>query len=682
MKKTAVFILSLVTIPVYGISVLESLNKYQSDLSGSVSSAPSGSPSKPVTESRSVTNNKCEENDQKSLPLSYLTSLILKKDGRLEIAHDPRNSTLSISSADMISNCSSMLDWKQRKQELNGKIVYSVEVKFKEGDSCSADGCTYKVAKVEEGDFKSFEEMRFPPTLKGFESCLQKSGVIANGKVNAGAIYSQPINERFEGIDDSGDLLFLSHGPSTALVKAKYGKFEAVDKCDYYENIQASPVALLNLRDENLAKKNAEKMAVLDAAKKDCNDYGKVADFIEKYEDFSAELLQVRDQSILDAVKKAAQKISEGKYTDEDLKVLADFEKYIVQPRIDLAVIQYNEMLDLEGDAKKVKQAELQANLQQIAAFNKKPFLTPEHLNKLVVDGKFDDAEKLADIQLIVKTHQRLGAKEGNKVITPELARASFVSGKSAFLKELASKKETYAITHGEVTGISDVYFEQAKRHRQAINIRTQNFTEEIQYEYSRIQPGGHCYLVNGAANCFAKSQERIQALMAEMDHYNKVDAEIADEKEAEGNKYAKLEAEGRRYVASQNGEEPEPANAPSTVPAAPQVTPSSPRVTDNSTYTFQYNPGPVQQPIQQPMQQPNYMPQIMSQMFNPMMYQQQQYMGMPTGQFGAGFNLGFGSSFGSGMPYQQPYMGQSQFGYWNQPYSAYNNYSMYGGFR
>jgi aryl-alcohol dehydrogenase-like predicted oxidoreductase len=91
----------------------------------------------------------------------------------------------------------------------------------------------------------------FPATIKGFEKCLETSGVIINGKVVSSAIVNKPIDEKFEGADYSGELLFTSHGLTSQTVKAKYGdeKFKYVDGCDHYEAAHPTIGSLLTYGD-------------------------------------------------------------------------------------------------------------------------------------------------------------------------------------------------------------------------------------------------------------------------------------------------------------------------------------------------------------------------------------------------------------------------------------------------
>lgn len=703
--------LSLVTISSYGQGLLGTLNQHQNTIEPQVTAAKPGSvsqgPSKPEvrssTSSTTSSNLKCEENDQTSLPLAYVTSLIQEKDGKLDLSHDQRSKKLAISSGDMIGNCSSMLQWTLKKPEINGVKAYAIEVKIKKGEDCSDEGCSYKVAKVEKGDFQKYEKHVFKPTLKGFEECLQKSGVIVNGKVVTDAIYSTPVNEKFDGIEESGKLLFLSHGPATPMVKAKYGKFEHQYGCDFYEQAHPGITTLLTYEDAEQARLDAE------AAKlKECkvDEYGKLSDFIEKYEQYSIQLGDVRDRLILEAAKKSAAAIAAGKYTEEDLKVLADFDRYIVQPKIELARSMYEASLDLEGEAKKAKQEELKIVLSQISSLGQKPYFQSAHTMKLIQDGRFDEAEKLNSMKLMIEHHQRLGAKQDNVVITSGVAMQRVSAGKAAFASKLEEEKERYEYRTGQSTGKASYYSNLAQRMRNNIQTRTQNFNQEIQLEYQRIQqPNGYCYKYwRNAQKCIQESMERIQELQALLQHYNKVDEERAAEYDAKAKEYGELEAQGRRYVATQNGEAPSSTETPST-PAPQDTTVPAPRPqsSDAGVYNFNYpgGQGPMdpqmmaQQQAQMTPQQYQYPmnPYANNNMFmqqNPYMGYQQPFMGQQSFGMGGSYSFNWG---GSGMQnpymgYQQPMMGQQQFGmqqgfgqqgYWGNPYQAYNNYSVYG---
>ena len=708
MKKLSILMLALITMPTFvqAQSMLSTLSQYQETLktpssggpqtSGGVATPGSNINSKPDVKpssgSVSSSSSMCTEKDQTSLPLAYVISLIQEKNAKLDLVHDPRAGTLAVTAADMIGNCSSMLEWRLKQPEIQGQKAYAIEVAIKEGKDCSPTGCRYDVAKVKNGEFQDFEPMNFKPTLKGFEECLQKSGVVENGKVVPGAIYNAPIKEKFSGLEHSGKILFLAHGPSSNQVKPKYA-LEYVDSCDRYETAHPQIKTLLTFEDAEKERLDAEASKL-----KECkvDEYHKLADFIEKYETYSMELGDIRDRLILEAAKKAAVAVQSGKYTEEDLKVLSDFERYIVTPKVELANSIYDQMIELEGDAKKAKQEELRAVLSQIKALKQKPYFTAVHTRKLLDDGRFEEAEKLNGILIVMDAHQNLGSKQNNMVMTPSLAAQKVASGRAMFKEQLEAEKERYEYKTGQSSGKADYYNSLAQRMRSNIQVRTQNFTAEIQSEYQRVQqPNGYCYKYwRNAQKCIQDTAERVQELQALLAHYNKVDTERASEYDAKAKEYAELEAQGRRYVAAQNGEEVPVETAETTpTPEVDTVSPT-PRAQDNHAYTFNYNQGPgvPQQQAQMTPQQYQYPvnPYQQQNMFmqpqNPYMNQQRPVMGQQAyGQYGYPQQQGgysFNWSGGAGMQQQQPqnpYMYNQQQGYWQQPYQSYNMYSMYG---
>ena len=694
MKMFTVAMLSFLALPSYGQDLLGPLLDYQKELNkNSNSQGNSGSEQTTVIE-KTKTSGSCTVQDQASLPLAYITGLILEKDGKLEIRHDARSGQLTLKSPDMISNCSSMIEWVSEAKVVDGKKTYWVEAKIRKSDKCAGDVCDYPVAQVEAKSFKGFKSMSFKPTMAGFEQCLKDSGVINSGKVNPEAIYPGALDEKFGQYNESGDLVFLSQGPASKLAKAKYDKFVEVDGCKHFEKIVPEGFLVRSLADQDKDRMAAERKSV-----ESCGDYHKISDFIEKYQAYADDLNLIRDNLILEAVKKASKAISEGKYTEEDLKAIADFEKYIIQPKIDKATALYNEAQKLEGDERKALLEEMKKIIDEIKPYNQAPYVTAAIVQKLEADGRFEDAEKANGIKALIVAHARLGATENGVVITPDVAKTRAINSKTAYAAELEVKKENYQIKTGQVTGYAQTYYDLASQMRQNIQVRTQNFGAEIQREYARMQPGGHCYRpYRNAQRCIQDSQLRIQELQAELQHFNKVDAERALEYEQKAKEYAELEKQGREYVAAQTGE------------AVPEVTYNNTSPTPRSGdggYDFQFN-GYQQQQQQgyNPYQQQGYQQQG----YNP--YQQQgygsqfqmggQFGGNMGGQYGfynqnynpyqqqGGYNFNYqgyqqpGMFNGQTNPFQQQGYGQyqQQQGYWGSPYQAYGNYNMYGGYR
>ena len=710
MKKIPVLMLSLMTIPAHA-QVWSALSDYQESLKPAVnqSSSSSSAPEvKPSTNSSSSSSKLCEENEQTSLPLKILISLILEKDGQLGIVHDQRTGKLKVTSPDMIGNCSSMIDWTLQKPEFEGNKAYALEAKFKKATS-------YRVIK---GGYPVTLNKEFPATLLGFEECLKDSGVIKEGKVDPNAIVKDQVDAKFEGADYSGDLLFVSHGSASSQVKPKYGdgNFKYRDGCDYYESAHPTIGSLLTFGDAERERLDSVARKLQEECKN--GDYSKLADFIDKYEGYASILGEVRDNLIREAAKKSALAIEKGTYKDEDLKVIADFDKYIIQPLADQAVALYDQMIEAEGDAKKALQDQLKSVLSKLTEYNKKPYFVSANTMKLLKDGKFEEAEKLNSMKLTIDSYQRIGTKQDNVVITPTVAAQRVANGKATFADSLEAEKEKYEYRTGQSTGKSQYYADLASRMRSNIQTRNQNFTAEIQEEYARVQqPNGYCYKYwRNTQKCIQDSMERIQELQALLQHYNKVDEERAAEYDAKAREYGDLEVQGRRYVAAQNGEAPPVETNTTTTPAAQDTTvPNSrPQSQDSGVYSFNFNQG---QPGNQQMyqQQAQMTPQQFQYPMNPnqnnnMFMQQQpygyqqQYMGQQNFGGGMNYNYNYGSSQGFGyqpqgaysfnwggggmqQPYgQQQYYGQQQQysqqggGYWNRPYQAYGGMSLYGG--
>lgn len=723
MKKIPVLLLSLMTLPVHAQSILNTLNSYQSNLrpaessssgsGGSSSSSQSTQDVKPSGETVSSTSLKCEEDDQTSLPLAYITSLIQQKDGALNISHHPAQGSLEITSPPMISNCNSMIEWKLKKPEIQGAKAYAVEAVIKRGDICNVDGtCTYKIKKMENGDFKEWQNITVKPTLKGFEECLQKSGVITDGKVDPKAIAAERLNEKFTGLNFSGRLLFQSHGPQSPLIQAKYGKFEFQNGCDFYENTTPQPVNLLTLGDAERARLDEEANKLRECK---VDEYQKLSDFITKYEEYAGDLGQVRDRLILEAVKKAAENIGKNKYTAEDLKVIKDFNEYVVTPKKDQAVALYEESLDLDGDAKKAKQDELVKVLAELSALQKAPYFTDAHHNKLVQDGHFDEAKYMKNSLVVIQTHQRLGAMENNAVITPGTASQKARAILTQYNTDMEKEKKRYEVRTGQRSSSELVtHNNEVAMARWRINTRNQNYTAEIQAVYQdMVPPNGHCYKywVN-TQKCIQQTQEDLQGLVAKLQFDNDFDQKIIETNEAQAKEWKELEAQGRRYVAAQNGEtvpaEQPQAPADTTTPPARQT----PQANPGSFYNFSQQPGQGQQQqympgqipsFQQYQQQTTWGQNIFQQQQNPYMQQQpygqqnwyQPYMGQQAygyqpQQYGYQAQFSMGMGMGAGSQYSMyPQVQQSPYGYntqqqtatnWYAPYgSAYNQYSLYG---
>jgi len=369
--------------------------------------------------------------------------------------------------------------------------------------------------------------------------------------------------------------------------------------------------------------------------------------------------------------------------------------------------------MEAEGDNKKALQEELKSVLAKLTEYNKKPYFVSANTLKLIKDGKLEEEEKLNSMKLTIDSYQRIGTKQDNVVITPTVAAKRGTRGKTTFPNSIEEEKEKYEYRTGQSVGKSQEYANIANRMRSNIQTRNQNFTAEIQEENARVQqPNGysHKYWRN-TQKCIQDSLERIQDLQALLQHYNKVDEERAAEYDAKAREYGELEAQGRRYVAAQNGEAPPVETTTTPAPQDTTVPTPRPQSQDPGVYSFNFNQGQqgnqqmYQQQAQMTPQQYQY-PTNPNQKNNMFMQQQpygyqQQYMGQQNFGGGMNYNYNYGSSLGysyqpqgaysfnwagGGMqqPYgQQQYYGQQQQypqqggGYWNRPYQAYGGMSI-----
>lgn len=733
MNKTVIFVLSFSAISAFAQdSVWDALDKRQKDLKEVVvkpgtTVIPEADKKEAIPGSKKAV---CQGDKQESLPLSFVSRLFQEAPAKINIAHDPSRGTLKLTTGGMVDNCSPLIKWNLEKVASGDKVSYLVEAKFQKGQNCKVEAgvekCEYTFTEkvgIESKDKKIFVE----PNHRGLEACLKETGVMSANGINENAIVATKNIEEFSGVKESGDLIFVSTGKPLSNMKPKYStEYLKEEGCTKYENIADKAIRLVSAEEEAAVAREAEAAKLI----KDCtvNDYYKLTEFIDKYEAYESDMVKVRNNLISEAAVKAAKNISEGKYTEEDLKIIADFERYIVDPKIDIARDIYGQMSELEGDAKKAKQEELKLALAEITKLNSAPYFTAANVEKLIKDGKFDEAEQINSMKLMLQHHSKLGSTVNKVLQTPELAMVQVARSKMEFQAALSTQKEEYAIRTGQESGYYDAYAKLSERITSDMQTVRDNVNKNIQIEIACMtnsqqakqicnQAGGKfCYAgyFRNANKCIQQGQEEIQYLQEWGKHTLEALAKKSKEAQEKAEHYKKLEDEGSRYVASQNGEEAPATTTEVTDPLAP---PRRPTTADAGSNTFDFNVPQGQGGDQQAQQM--YMQQMMmqQQQYNPWAQysgQSQQFpmannnfMGQGNFQWNSGYNMngmsgmgmmgmnGMAGSFNynSGVQgMQQPYgqygqqgmygqygMGMQQQGYWNQPYQAYGNYNMYG---
>ena len=658
MKFLSVLVLSAFAISASAANLLDALEQHQSSLApepGATQDRPQAGISAPTTRPSDV-DTRCDEDTQTSLPLKYLTGLLLQKDAKLDINHNASSGNLEISSAaKMIGNCNSMIDWTLRVNEIDGQKTYAVEVKFKEGESCpseiadAGDKKCYRVAMMKDGSFDKFDVKPFSNDIRGFQKCLEASGVVgADGKINSAAIFKQPVQQKFSGLEETGKLVFLSHGPVSSQVDPRFG-LERVNRCDVYEKIHPNIGMVYSTADLQ-----AQRMAQDADALRNCKpeEYQRLVDFIERNGNIQ-DLNAIRDNLIQQAAQALAKKIAENKeLNEEDLKVIADFERYIIEPlRIEIGN-KFNEIEGLPDSEKPAARAKLTELKNKLLSFSKAPFFQRAHVEKLMAKGLFDEAEKMEGIRITIGEASKIG-RNGNQVVTPDQARIAISNAREQLKTNLAVEREKHEIRTGVITDRSATYRGLAQTMRDNIRKRTENYTREIQLEYARIQqPNGYCFkYFRNTQKCIQDSVQRIQELQTSLAHYNKIDNERATQYDQQAAEYAKMEAEGRRVSGQESPEDSQPTDTTAVPPRSEDQA--------QAAAAAQMVPQGMMMP-----QQP-YM--------NPMMMQQQNPYANMYGQQGgwmgqAGFNAGFGyqGTMGQnfmGMPQQYGSVGVNWFG-------------------
>lgn len=662
MKIFSLVVLSFIAIPAYAQGLLDSLEQHQASLpapAGVSTDRPATGVTSPTTRPSDV-DTSCSEDKQTSLPLKYLTGLILERDAKLDINHDPASGTLRITSpSKMIGNCNSMLQWNRSENEVDGKKTYSIEVKFKDGETCTeaADVATgkkcYRVAKMKDGSFDKFEVKPFSNDIQGFQNCLEHSGVVgADRKINTAAIFRQPVQESFSGLDETGHLVFLSHGPVSSQVDPRFG-LDRVNRCDVYEQIHPTISMVYSPTDVNNQRLEAEAARLLEC---EPNEYTRTFDFLEQNGFLNGDLAQrLRtkvNEDLLTRASQVAKNIAENKeLTEDDMKVISDFERYIVEPKRKEVADQFLALENLEGTELQSARARLATLRAELEAFARAPYFQRVHVEKLIASGKFADAERMEGIRITISESAKIGKTENNQVITPDMARIKIAQARGALADRLVSASENYDIRTGVTTGLAQSYRDLATAMRRNINVRNQNYAQEIQSEYGRIQQGGYCYrYFRNTQRCIQDSLQRIQELQTALADLTHIDSERAKEFDQKATDYAQMESEGRTYIARQNGEEVprEPAQDTTVAPARVE----DPAITQGGQQPGQQSMMP---PWMQNPQSPYGNQGMMSQPQNPygQMYgqQQQPFMGQ------SGFNAQFGYQGTMG----QNFMGQPQ---------------------
>lgn len=461
------------------------------------------------------------KDNQASLPLYMLNKLSSGK-GFFKMSLDPATDRVSIQSDVMVANCNFMLEPKTSKTK-EAPYVHYLSVGIKGGK-----------------------------TVKDFEACLaekvmvEKDGkkVVDPSKVERGTL---ALNYSF---DNSGEFKFLSEGP---IALDKGGVYGAIDYkgCDAVEPIAKDGFTLKTIADRDKEQRSKYVAGLCQATSyKDISD-----ELITKYQDYKSILENIRNKLLLEEVKDLSKAIQTG----DDLaglkfEIIGDFQKYVIDPLTEEIRLTYQELKGAQGDAKKALEKKLKELKTKLGTYKKTPYLTEADFNKLKAKGQFDAAEELFALRTtIVEFEKVANLEEGNKRVTPEVAK---IRTKNAINQNKVVMKEDrlkYQLKHGEVTGLSAKYARDAKILNKNIEIRTRNYQASMQ---KMIQRGyKRCQMSFNQRNCMNKIARKIQAMQVTLARVNEANQAQADKLLTKSQEYALLEQEGREYRRQQDDE-------------------------------------------------------------------------------------------------------------------------------
>jgi hypothetical protein len=638
-----------------------------------------GGTSKPgqiISKSESSTSSVCDQQVQTSLPLNYLKGLIQDKSADLSIDRDASRGKLIVKTPRMIGNCNSLLKPWQGTKTLGDdaeKVFHIVKLNFDEGSTCESpviasddlekdkkeaefkqkvEGKRCFKVHVWENGKRELKSLPFSPGLEGLKECLKATNVIGkDGEVNQKAVLDGRMTLSFNIPDKSGDIVWGATGPDSYSDRSIHQ-----DKCDSYEYLSDDDTKkrYLSLADQESAdyKERLSKVT-------NCGNYTTVSNFLSDTGIQNDQLVEYRNNLIVEEAKRVAALLSKDeKVSEKDLEIIQDFQRYIVNEKADRIADLFREAeAAVDTSTKNEFLDKMKKSQEELKEINK--IFTANHTKKLLKDGLFDQAQDLDEVKLVASTYLKVGQKQGNKYLTPDGAEKHIKKERVAFAKAVAIEKERYAIRTGEVTGEANFYGQLTQSMVRNVQERTQNYSSEINAEYARMSQGGYCYAspYRNVQRCVADAQSRISELQQLMQWYNKVDMERAQEYDLKAKEYAQLEAEGRRYIAAQNGEEVVDAAPGGQAPTQSTLVPPQSQSGAQTQWSFQYNPG-VQTQFQQPQGQNQQYPQ---QVYQPQYYQtpgvNYQYGGQNPYQVQQPqYPANYWQSPGIGMTYQYQY--------------------------
>ena len=283
-----------------------------------------------------------EEKERNTIPYRFLLGLLANKS--LDISHDPHSGSLNFNGGIMIGNCQSMLETIVSKP--NDDIpYYTFQVAVKRPGGCEGEKCGYEVTSIQNGN-NSSSVKSFKPSFAGFVDCLKTTGVFKDGKIQQSKVAPVEFNHVERDINLTSEVVYANRGYKGTRYSGKFSENRLPDYpgCYYFEDLKSGGFKTYSVDDmENFELERLYQKVCNSGNYKLINSH--IADF-DQLEPFQDSLSKIRNELILDEVKRLHEIVSEAEDLSEADKakfkeVTSDFLDHVIKPlKNDLAQLQ------------------------------------------------------------------------------------------------------------------------------------------------------------------------------------------------------------------------------------------------------------------------------------------------------------------------------------------------------
>ncbi|MFZ4712868.1 MAG: hypothetical protein ACOYL6_04105 [Bacteriovoracaceae bacterium] len=454
--------------------------------------------------------------NQSTLPLSILKKLGGDVENFFNIQTVPGSNKVEIVSTKMISDCNDMLELGVDKST-SEPMRYFIKVSVKGSKKVS-----------------------------DFVKCINEKAMKDDKPSPDASIGTLSADFAFE---KSGEIVFLSEGPMAGAEATE------IKGCDYIEPIAKDKVELLTVADRTKRDREGRVSDICKSA----GSYRDISDeVITKYQEYKAILENIRNELLIDEVKKLSKSIQVGDdISGLDFSIISDYKKYIIDPLMEEVKLAYEEFQGAQGDTRKALEKKYKALKAKLGAFGKSPYLTESDFNKLKAKGQFDAADELFVIRSSIRNYNKIGTiEDGTRVITPAIANAKIKIDLNDNRLVMKEERLKYSVKTGEVTGKAAQYANISNRlskHIEAVQKDYDNKSQQVVQQAYRKCP--RKFTPQAQQECMTGYANALKRMQRQLTTSNDRDRLLANKFAARATEYAGYEKTGKEYRKSQDGE-------------------------------------------------------------------------------------------------------------------------------